>query len=175
MGLIDIVLLFIVGAFVMFGFFFGLVHTLGSLIGSIVGMFLSTRLVDPAFEHFGFIFGGGHFGRIIMFIIVFFLISRLVGIVFWFIGKMWDVISFIPFAKTFDRLLGGAFGFIEGVVVLGVILFYAQQVLPQDTLLAALHTSAIAKYLLAGFSAIQILLPESFKSAQKAVQSTVPS
>ena len=151
MGFIDIVLLVIVGSFVLFGFFFGFVHTLGSLIGSIVGIFLTTRLIDPAFNQFGFIFGGGNAARVIIFIILFMLISRLVGIVFWFLGKIWDVLSFIPFAKSFDRLLGGIFGCIEGIVIVGVLIFYA-------------------KYLVATASALQVLLPEGLKAAKQAAE-----
>ena len=72
MGFIDIVLIVIVGAFVLFGLFFGLVHTLGSLLGTIVGIIFASRLVDPAFETFGFLFGGGTFAGFIIFILIFF-------------------------------------------------------------------------------------------------------
>lgn len=175
MGFIDVVLLVIIGAFVLFGFFFGLVHTLGSLIGSVVGIFLSTRLIDPAFNQFGFIFGGGQVARIVLFIIIFFLVSRVIGILFWFLGKIFDVISFIPFARSLDRFLGGIFGFIEGILVIGILVFYAMQVLPEDTLLAALQTSAVAKYLVATASALQVLLPEGLKSAKEAAEQHLPS
>ncbi|MCR4314404.1 MAG: CvpA family protein, partial [Candidatus Uhrbacteria bacterium] len=112
MGFIDIVLIVIVGAFVFFGFFFGLVHTLGSLVGTIIGIFFASRLVDPTFETFGFLFGGGTFARILIFVIIFFLITRLVGLVFWIFEKAFGVFSWIPFAKSIDKLLGGFFGFI---------------------------------------------------------------
>ena len=174
MGLIDIILLVVVGAFVLFGFFFGLVHTLGSLIGSIVGIFLTTRLIDPAFERFGFFFGGGNFGRIILFIILFFLITRLVGLVFWLLGIVWDLLSFIPFAKSLDKIFGAFFGLIEGIIIVGVVVFYATQVLPEDTLLAAIETSAVAKYLLALVSAMQVLLPESLKAAKQVAEERLP-
>ncbi len=175
MGFIDIVLLVIIGAFILFGFFFGFVHTLGSLIGSMIGIFLSTRLIDPVFDRFGFMFGGGQFGRIVLFIIVFFIISRLIGILFWFFGKIWDVLSFIPFAKTIDRFLGAIFGLVEGLVVIGVVIFYAMQVLPKDTLLAALQTSEVANYLVAMVSALQVLLPEGLRTAKEATEQSTPS
>lgn len=174
MGLIDIILLSIVGAFVLFGFFFGLVHTLGSLIGSIIGIYFTTRLIDPVFERFGFIFGGGNFGRIILFIILFFLIARLVGLVFWLLGIVWDLLSFIPFAKSLDKIFGAMFGLVEGIIVVGVVVFYSTQVLPEDTLLAAINTSAVAKYLLALVSIMQVFLPEGLKAVKEVAKEQLP-
>ena len=168
MGFIDILLIVIIGAFVFFGLFFGLVHTLGSLLGTIVGIIFASRLVDPTFETFGFLFGGGVAARIIIFILIFFIITRLVGVVFWMLGKVFNVLMWIPFARSLDRLLGGLFGFIEGVIVVGVILFYAMQVLPDDTLRTTLETSAVADFLLTTMSILQVFFPEV---AQQAVES----
>lgn len=173
MGFIDILLIVIVGAFVFFGLFFGLVHTLGSLIGTIVGIIFASRLVDPAFETFGFLFGGGTAGRIIMFILIFFIITRLVGIVFWFVGKIFNILAWIPFARSLDKLLGGLFGFIEGIIVVGVVLFYAMQVLPDDTLRLTLESSAVANFLIATMSILQIFFPDAVQqAAQSAADST---
>ncbi len=163
MGFIDIVLLVIVGAFVLFGLFFGLIHTLGSLIGAVIGIAIASRFVAPAAETFSFLVGDGSGGKIIVFIILFLLVSRLVGLVFWILEKVFGFVSIVPFAKSINRLLGGIFGFIEGVIVVGVILFYAMQVLPEDTLLTLLEGSAVANYLVAAVSALQVLFPESLR------------
>lgn len=165
MGFIDIILIVIVGAFVFFGLFFGLVHTLGSLIGTIFGIILASRLVDPAFETFGFLFGGGAFARILIFIILFFLVTRVVGFVFWIVEKALGVLAWIPFARSFDRLLGGLFGFVEGVIVVGVVLFYAMQVLPDATLRTMLETSFVADFLIATMSALQVFFPEAVRQS----------
>src|SRR3989338_4782094 len=134
MGFIDIVLIVIIGAFVFFGFFFGLFHTLGSVIGTVVGIIFASRLIDPAFQTLGFLFGGGSIAKVILFILIFFLITRVTGLIFWFLSKFFHFFSWIPFVRSFDHLLGALFGFIEGVIVVGVALFYAMQVLPNDTL-----------------------------------------
>ena len=175
MGFIDLLLLCIVGAFVLLGFFFGFIHTLGSLVGTILGIFLTSRLIEPTFASYGFLVGGGNTGRIIVFIVLFVLISRLIGVVFWVLGKIFNILAFIPFAKMFDRLLGAIFGFVEGVMIVGIMIFYAMQVLPQDTLLAALETSALAKLLVALASAMQILLPEALKTTKTIVEQKLPS
>ncbi|PJA45876.1 hypothetical protein CO174_01415 [Candidatus Uhrbacteria bacterium CG_4_9_14_3_um_filter_50_9] len=161
MGFVDLILIVIVGAFVIFGLFFGLIHTIGSLVGTIVGIVIASRLVDPFTEMFSFLFGEGGIGKVIVFIILFIIVTRLVGLLFWMFEKVFHMVSFVPFVKSINRLLGGFFGFIEGVVVVGVILFYAMQVLPEDTLLLALESSAVAEYLVAVVSALQVLFPES--------------
>ena len=165
MVFIDIVLLVIVGAFVFFGLFFGLVHTIGSLLGTILGIIVASHFVEPTFDAFGFLLGGGSAARIIIFIILFLVVSRLSGVILWFVEKIFGFFSIIPFAGTINRLLGAGLGLIEGIIVVGVVLFYAMQVLPVDTLLASLDSSVVADFLLATVSALQILFPETLRAA----------
>ena len=163
MAFIDLILVVLVGAFVIFGLFFGLIHTIGSLVGAIVGILLATRLIEPVAEIFSFIGADTGVGKVVLFIILFVLITRLVGLVFWILEKTFGFLKFIPFAKTIDKILGGVFGFVEGVIVIGVIVYYAMQVLPEDTLLTWLESSAVADYLIGVVSAFQILFPEGLR------------
>jgi uncharacterized membrane protein required for colicin V production len=172
MMFVDIVLIVIIGAFVLFGLFFGFVHTLGSLIGAIVAILFASRLVDPAFQSFGFLFGGGSAAKVILFIIIFLLVSRLVGLVFWLLGRVWGLLAWIPFASSIDRLLGVLFGFVEGVVVVGIVLYYAMQILPANALRTVLETSFMAKYLMVAVSALQVFFP---LAAKQAVESAADS
>lgn len=163
MFLVDVLLILVVGLFVLFGLFFGLIHTLGSLVGTIFGIVVTTRLIEPAFEHFGFIFGGGGVAKVILFLIIFLVISRLVGLLFWIVERVFGILSMVPFAKTINRLLGAVFGFVEGVIVVGVVLFFAMQYLPDDAVRAALEQSAVATYLIATMAALQVLFPEGVR------------
>lgn len=165
MMFIDIVLLVILGAFVFFGLFFGLVHTLGALVGTVIGILFTTRLLDPAFEAFGFLLGGGAVAKVVLFILIFLIITRLVGAVFWLLGKMLKPISWIPLTKSLDHLIGGVFGFLEGVVVIGVILFYALQVLPNDTVRDQLEQSSVADYLTSTVTVMEYLFPDELREA----------
>jgi membrane protein required for colicin V production len=159
MLLVDVILVAIVGLFVLFGLLFGLVHTLGSLAGTILGIVLSTRLIDPAFDKFGFLLGGGGAAKVVLFVIMFLLISRIVGLLFWIVEKVLGVFAMIPFASGVNRLLGAAFGLVEGAIVAGMALFFALQYLPDDAVKAALEQSAVADLLLAVIAALQILFP----------------
>ncbi len=152
-----------VGAFVLFGFWFGFIHTIGSLVGTFVGTIFATRLIDPVSELFAFIGMDSGIGKVILFILLFLLITRLVGLVFWLLGKIFGFVKHIPFAKSANRLLGGLFGFIEGVIVVGVVAYYAMQILPEDTLLTWLESSAVAEYLIGAVSVLQFMMPESWR------------
>jgi len=168
-SLVDVVIILIVSAFVFFGFFFGLVHTLGSLVGTIIGMAITSRLIGPAFDSVGFLFGGGAAGKIILFILIFLLISRLIGIAFWLIGKVLGLLAWIPFAGMINRVLGALFGLIEGILVVAVVTYFALQYLPPDALKTAIEHSLMAKYLLALVAAMQVLFPHASATATESV------
>lgn len=159
MALVDVILILVVGFFSMMGFFFGFVHTVGNLIGALLGIFLASRFSDSVAMQLGMENGGGL--RIAIFIIVFFLISRIVGMAFWVVEKIAAMASVIPLAGTVNRLLGALLGGVEGIIVVGIILFFAMNHLSSDAVRLALEASSVAKYLVAMTSALQVLFPES--------------
>jgi membrane protein required for colicin V production len=163
MNLVDVILILMVGGFVFFGLFFGLIHTLFSLVGSIAGVVIASQLVGPVSDRFGFLFGGGGFGKVVVFILIYFIIARVLGLVFWLLKTMFGWFAWIPLAGVFDRLLGAAFGLVEGLLFVGVALFVALQFLPDDAVRAALSASIIGKYLLALVAAFQVLFPQSLR------------
>ena len=75
----EITLLVIIGLFAITGFRFGFVYTLGSVVGTIFGVYLAFRYYEPMA---GFITGltgwGGNMPRVLMFILAFVVINRLV-------------------------------------------------------------------------------------------------
>ena len=154
LSFIDLLIVLIVAGFVFFGFFFGFVQTLGNLVGTFVGVYVASRFAADK----------SGTGRILWFIFIFFLSSRIVGIVFWAVGKLVDLLSLIPFAGLINRTFGAIFGLIEGLIAVGVVLYFAQQFLPPGMLDATLHASSFARYLLAMAGAMQILFPASLRS-----------
>jgi len=123
MTLFDLILLLILGGFVAYGLWFGLVHTLGVLVGTIAGAFLAARWYDDVASWLGFLFGGReNLAKVICFLILFIIINRLVGLIFWLVDKIFSFLKIIPFLSTINRLLGAVFGFLEGVLVLGLTL-----------------------------------------------------
>jgi membrane protein required for colicin V production len=158
MNLFDIILLLILAGFVYYGLFYGLVRTLGTFAGVVAGAFLASRLYLPAFSWVkGFFFGYNNLGKVLVFIILFTLINRLVGFLFYLLDRVLDFISVIPFIKTFNRLGGATLGFLTGSMFLGIILFVASRY----TLLASLFGRALTGSELAPFmiKIANVLLP----------------
>lgn len=111
MAMIDIVFLVTISLFSLFGLWFGFIYTLGSAVGFFLGIFLASRFFDY--------YGGGIGFKIFLFVAIFIIVGRLVGLLFYFLGKL---IKIIPFTTFINRILGGAFGFIEGIlIVVGVV------------------------------------------------------
>jgi len=54
MILFDLILLLVLGGFVFYGLWFGLINTLGVLVGTIAGAFLAARWYEPVADWAGF-------------------------------------------------------------------------------------------------------------------------
>lgn len=156
MPIIDIILLIILAGFVFYGLFFGLIRTLGSLIGLVVGLWLTIIFYLTVFGLVKNLFFGHELaGKIIVFIVLFTLLNRLIGFIFALIDRTFDLLSVIPFLKTINRLAGAALGFIEGGLILGLILLF----ISQSVLAGWLDGSKVAPFLISFARAVTPLLP----------------
>lgn len=168
MSLLDIILLSLLGGFVVSGFCFGLIHTFGALCGVIIGTILSSRYCGEVAEIIQSVTGGSlNAIKVISFILLFVLISRLVGFVFHLIEKAFDFISIIPFLKTINRLGGVILGLLEGGLVIGLSLYFAEMY-PFSAWLSKmiLEQSVFAGYFLAVAKILMPLIPETLKEVQ---------
>ncbi|MEI6378332.1 MAG: CvpA family protein [Candidatus Falkowbacteria bacterium] len=131
MSIVDIVTLLILAGFVFYGLFFGLIKTVGSLAGLAVGTLVASRVYLMVF---GWIkplaFGHNDWGITITFILCFTIVNCLVNLLFALLDKTFHLISIIPFLKTINRLGGAIFGFLEGGLVLGLILYVTVRYVP---------------------------------------------
>lgn len=163
----DFALILIVGGFGMFGLWFGLVHTLGSLVGTILGVYLASHYYEPVANWLIKTTGWGeNFSRVIIFIIVFFLINRLVGLVFWILDKFLSFFTHLPFIHSIDRLLGLAFGLLEGALMLGITFYFIGKFPLGDTFSGWIAASKVVPYLVKLASILWPLLPDALKAAK---------
>lgn len=171
MPFFDIALLIIIGGFGLFGLWFGLIHTLGSLIGTILGVFLAFRFYSPLADWLMNLTGWqGNFPRVVMFIIAFIIINRLVGFAFWIVDKLLAFFTRLPFISGLNRILGLIFGIIEGVLVLGIIFYFIVRFPLGTNFMAALSVSKIAPYTVSAASILWPLIPEAIKLIQSSIQ-----
>lgn len=164
MPTVDLILLIILFGFVLYGFWFGLIHTLGGLVGVVVASIIATRLYEPIGEWVHLIFGGPvNIVEVVTFIILFFLITRIVGFLFYVVDRIFKFISIIPFLKSINRLLGAVLGFAEGVFLIGGVLLVMAVVPFGPRVEQALQYSSVAHYLVSTYRVMTPLLPRELR------------
>lgn len=159
--ILDAIILIVIAGFVFYGLFFGLVKTVGSLAGVLVGIWLAVRLYLPAFNWASDLFFGYDLvGKVIVFILIFTLSNRLVSFAFTILDRFLGFFYIIPFLKTINRLGGAVFGFLEGGLVLGLILLALTTYFSPNSWFNTLAAgSKTAPYLLKFMEVIKPILP----------------
>ncbi len=174
MSIFDIALLIIISAFALFGFWFGLVHTVGSLIGTVVGVYLASRFYGVVANWIiNFTGWNQNYITVIVFIVSFLLITRLVGFLFWILEKFLSIFTSLPFIRGLDRLLGLIFGLLEGAIVVGVSLFFIARFPISMVFMNGLADSQVAPPLVRLASIFVPLFPEALRMLRSTVESLI--
>ena len=169
MTILDYIILGVIFIFVWLGFWSGFIRTLGSIIGLFLGVAIASHYYEKFADFFKFLLLAG-VSQFSAFVVIIIVVSKLTGIVFWIIDKLFKIASIIPFLKTFNRLLGAILGFAEGVLVIGVVLLFASKITIFTGFSDAISASNLAEPLL--FIA-KIFLP-LFPAALKETQNILP-
>lgn len=170
MTVFDLILLFIIGGFGLFGFWFGFLHTLGSLLGMLLGAFIASNYYQIAGAWLEGITGwGGNISNVIIFILLFVIINRLVGIAFWLFNRAFKIISIVPFLKSINRLLGLIFGILEGAITIGFIIYFIERFPLREMVMDHIATSTVAPYTVVLASVLLPFIPEAIKVLESSV------
>lgn len=159
--ILDLALILALFIFIALGFSMGLIQA----IGAIVGVILGAMIANDYFKDFGnfltpFFLGNSALALTISFIIIFSIVNRLVGLIFYVVGKFFNLLSIIPFLKTFNRLLGAIFGAIEGCLVLGLLIYFLSGIQFWPWLNSTLAGSVIAPWLIYFAGILMPLIPQ---------------
>jgi membrane protein required for colicin V production len=168
LSIFDIVLIIILAGFGFYGFFFGFIKTVGSLIGIIAGVFVASRFYQLVFIKIqNWFFGQNTTGKIITFVVLFSLANRLTVFIFSLLDRLFDFISIIPFLKTINRLAGVIFGLLMGVAVLGIAFYFILNYPFIGGWVGKLVSSSkIAPFLIKIGGILTPILPEAFKKVK---------
>jgi len=131
----------------------GFIHTLGRLVGAIIG-FVAARAWSLGFGGFLSLFMPIGIARLVAFIIIFVIIARLVGIVFKLADGAFRILSIIPFLKSINSILGAVMGLIEGVIIIGGIIYLILAYLIEPHLVIWIHSSVVAQWIEVAFKAL---------------------
>lgn len=117
------IVLIVIGGFALLGFSTGLIRSVGSIVGIIIGSVVASHnyavvggFLLPFLGHNEFIAG------MTAFVFLFFITTAVVGFVFLFLDRMFKLVAVIPGLKALNRLGGLVFGIIEGALIVGVVL-----------------------------------------------------
>ncbi len=171
MIIFDVIVLILLAGFVFYGFFFGLIRAVGALAGMIVGAWVASNYYLSVFQWVDQWWPGNpNTGKIISFIICFAVASRLVSWLFVLFEQAFNLAAVVPFLKTLNRLFGAVFGFIEGALTLGLILYVAGRYLSLSSTLGHwLEESSIVAFLINFSKILAPLLPELYKKARSLI------
>lgn len=154
----DLILILIIFSFVLFGLWFGLIHAIGGLLGTVVGAIIAAKYYKR--------WGTTNLGQVISFIVLFTLGSRLTGFIFYGLEKIVKIANILPGIKTINRLAGGILGLAEGVIVIGVALTFATK-FPFASLITAVDKSELAQFLIGIGTTVLPLFPQALRQVQE--------
>ncbi|HBA36430.1 TPA: hypothetical protein DCZ15_00985 [Candidatus Falkowbacteria bacterium] len=168
MSTFDLVLLIVLGGFTVSGLFKGIIKILGHFVGLIVGTYVASHFYLNLYAWGEHLVGDhANAGKVAAFIILFVVAARLTRFLFVLIEKLFKFIAVIPGSKYINNLLGAVLGFLEGALILGLIIY----VISRYSLIGnffgdQLTASAIAPFLLRIVKIILPLLPDALKTLQ---------
>ena len=166
MTIFDLSLLIVILGFAVNGLFRGLIKMVGAIVALVLGIFFASRLYLPFYEWgSNYVSGQENVLKIISFVIVLLVISKLIELIFKFLEKVFKIAAFIPGSRLINNILGAVFGILLGSLLLGTIIYFMTQYLDIGGSISELISSSkIASILLEINKIILPLLPESLKS-----------
>lgn len=163
----DVLLILSLVGFVWFGFWFGMIHMAGGLIGTVAGAFLAGQFYGVLAAPFEALLGStSGWVKIISFLVIFVAINRFVGFIFYLVDRSFAFLTRIPFLKTIDRLAGAILGLAEGALVLGLTLYLGSRVELPPAIESAIMTSSVAASLEVFAMILVPLLPDTLRFLQ---------
>lgn len=175
MSWFDIILAVSLIGFVWGGFWTGLIQSIGGIIGLFLGQLLASRLYEPFAGVIEPLFKGNAVAaKIAAFLLLFLLITRLIGLVFMLIEKMFNLVAIFPGIKTLNRLGGALLGFLEGALFIGIALQFIVHLPISLPFAENIEKSVLAGIALAVSGWLVPLFPKILKDATNAVDAVVP-
>ncbi len=161
MSFVDVILIVIIGGFAIAGYRAGFIHTLGSLVGTVLGVYFASRYYET-FAALIMKWTGweDNFSRILTFIVAFFIINRLIGLLFWFLDRTFGLVTRLPFIHSIDSMLGLVFGLLEGMIVIGISVYFINKFPVKADFMKSVAQSNVALYCVHFSSFLWPLLPK---------------
>jgi len=165
MAVADIAILIVVFGFTILGLIMGFIGALGSLVGLVLAAWAAGRFYADVAGYFSEYIGTAA-ASLASFVLIFILVNRLIDGLFYLIKK---TVSVVPFSKTVNTLAGLVFGFLEGILFAGIVIYVASRFSFSSNIDLMLVESKLAPLLVKSASIILGLLPEGLQKLQSII------
>lgn len=162
---LDFALLVILASYAWVGFTAGFVQGVGSLIGVLLGAFAASHsfhLISPMIAPW---VGGEISAAVLVFVALFLIVSRLVGLAFTLLNRAFSLFRFLPFVKITNALGGAILGLVEGIFATGLTLHFLARLPVGSGVTEALNVSRLVPFLTGASGWLVSLLPEVLRQA----------
>lgn len=159
---------------VLFGFVFGgyasgLIQSVGSVVGLLLGTVLAGRwYVAVAGWLAQFVGGQQKLAQVIAFALIVIVVARVFGLALAIFLKVFKVLTIVPGLKSLDKLGGTLFGAAEGALVIGLVFTVALSIFGNDfkKTLTASHFANTVQHI---GKVLLPLVPKALKQVQGAI------
>lgn len=157
MLLFNIILVLALIAFVGSGLKDGFIYALGRIVGAVIGFLVAKYFyIQLAFVFSPFMPAG--WAKVIAFLLIFMVATRVMGWIFKAIDKTFNFIAIIPFMKSINHVLGAFLGLLEGILIMGGLIWIIKTFNLIPSAMVYINGSSIAVWIFSSFTKILWLL-----------------
>lgn len=159
MSVLDwLLIIFLALAFVS-GFHMGFIYKLGSLVGTVLGIIIAGQYYETVAPFVG----GGVGGKITAFLLIISLTNTIVGLIFYVVNKVFNIVAIIPGLKFVNRFLGAILGVAQRFLVFSIVLYFANKFADVDAVVQTLEKSKLAPTFIQVGEMLAGLLPQAIQ------------
>ncbi len=151
MMLTNVILVVIVLGFLGAGWKDGFIHTLGRLVGAVLG-FLAARAWSGYLATVLGVFIPVGWAKLGGFLLIFLVATWAVGFVFKLLDGAYRILSILPFLKSLNSFLGALLGIVEGLILVGGVIYLVVTFNLIPWLATLFSTSVVATWVLTTFN-----------------------
>lgn len=171
----DLLLLASVFGYVWGGFWTGLIQSIGGLVGLFLGEIIASRYYVHFSSAVAPVFNANQIlAKVFAFILIFMIVSQLVGLAFTVVNRIFKFIAIVPGLKLLNHLGGAIFGFLQGALFVGITLQFISRLPISTPFAGTIAQSNVAPYFLHLTSWLVPLFPGALQDATNAVNTFLP-
>lgn len=167
--MLDIIILLALAWFAINGWRRKLINELGGLVGVVLGAYFAGQYYELGAAATKVVFGEGDPAMFTSFAIIFLAIFYLVSWAAKMITKITKLVTWLPFVSLGMRITGAIMGFINGNLLIGLLLWVHIKYPVSDWITSEAAASKFAHYVSMTANLLKPFLPEIIKMAERAI------